>query len=394
MSIILQRIKIYNNNGNIETMTIILLIGFFMAIFLLALVMGKKNKANFDIVFFCMLGVYALTIGGTYVELFNVENNYPYPHLMNVNWLFLLLHGPLLWFYVKTLTQPVFKLKSIHLLHFAPFVLYSIIHWFNFMGLSAEEKILYLTTGAHYTKILVKIGSLAVGISSITYNIVALFLLQRHLRNIKNTFSNIENKDLKWLKTLVIASLVVFSVNVLLYNLNNFFRFSEYFAIAKIAYTFSTIYVLYIGYFGIRQGRIFTDYPIEEAHLPKVEKQSAQKDAKKNYSEIIGNLTRLMEKDQPYLDPELNLARLSNLMKTKPEHISEVLNSALNQNFFDFINKYRIEEFKLKCLSKDNRHLSIMGIAYECGFNSKAAFYRAFNKFEAMSPTAYISQVS
>jgi AraC-like DNA-binding protein len=365
-----------------------------MSLFLITLVLGKKDKAKFDKVFVGMLAVYALTIGGTYLELYNVRNDYPYPHFMNVNWLFLLLHGPLLWFYVKTLTQPIFKLKPIHLLHFAPFVFYSIFHWFNFIGLSAEEKIIYVSTGAHYTTIFVKIGSLAVGVSSITYNIVALVLLQKHLRNIKSTYSNIENKDLKWLKTLVIASLVVFSVNVLLYNLNNFFRFSEYFALAKIAYTFSTIYVLYIGYFGIRQGRIFADYIIEEAHLPKVVKQSIQIDVKKNYSEIVGNLIRLMEKEQPYLDPELNLAKLSNLMKTKPELISEVLNSALNQNFFDFINKYRIEEFKLKCLSKENRHLSIMGIAYDCGFNSKAAFYRAFNKFEAISPTAYISQVS
>lgn len=81
-------------------------------------------------------------------------------------------------------------------------------------------------------------------------------------------------------------------------------------------------------------------------------------------------------------------------MKAKPEIISEVLNSSLNQNFFDYINKYRIEDFKIKCLNKENKHLSIMGIAYECGFNSKAAFYRAFNKFEAISPTAYISKVS
>jgi AraC-like DNA-binding protein len=101
-----------------------------------------------------------------------------------------------------------------------------------------------------------------------------------------------------------------------------------------------------------------------------------------------------MQQKQPYLDPELNLAKLSSLMKTKSELISQVLNSSLNQNFFDYINKYRIEEFKIKCLSKENKHLSVMGIAYDCGFNSKAAFYRAFNKFEGISPTAYISTVS
>lgn len=101
-----------------------------------------------------------------------------------------------------------------------------------------------------------------------------------------------------------------------------------------------------------------------------------------------------MEEEQPYLDPELNLAKLSNMMGTKPELISEVLNSSLKQNFFDFINKHRIEDFKIKCLSEENKHLSIMGIAYDCGFNSKAAFYRAFNKFEGSSPSAYISKGS
>jgi AraC-like DNA-binding protein len=102
----------------------------------------------------------------------------------------------------------------------------------------------------------------------------------------------------------------------------------------------------------------------------------------------------LMKSQQPYLDPELSLAKLSHLMQVKPETLSEVLNSYLNQNFFDFVNKHRIDDFKVICLDKDNKHLSIMGLAYECGFNSKAAFYRAFNKFEGISPTAYISKVS
>jgi len=61
-------------------------------------------------------------------------------------------------------------------------------------------------------------------------------------------------------------------------------------------------------------------------------------------------------------------------------------------NFFDFINRYRIEEFKIQSILKANNHLSIMGIAYNCGFNSKASFYRAFKKFEGISPTDYIER--
>jgi AraC-like DNA-binding protein len=377
-------------------MAVVLIVGFFMSLFLFALLLGKKNKFIVDKVLLSIFAVYALTIGGTYIELYNVQNNYPFPHLMNISWLFLLVHGPLLWFYVKSLTTPLFKFKPIHLLHFVPFVFYCIFHSFNFISLSAEEKIFYVISGAQKTKILAMVGTVVIGVSTIGYNIVALILLRNHIRNIKNAFSFIEDKDLKWLKTLVIASLVVFSVNVLLYNLNYYLHFSEYFALTQVAYTFSTIYVLYIGYFGIKQGRIFVDYPTDIIeHIQKPIKQVDPRTAdNKDYSSIISKLTSLMEVEQPYLDPELNLAKLSSLMKTKPDIISEVLNSSLNQNFFDFINKYRIEEFKLKCLSKENKHLSVMGIAYDCGFNSKAAFYRAFNKFEGISPTVYISKVS
>lgn len=79
-------------------MYVILLIGVFMSLFLLVLLMGKKNKQIVDKVFLSMFVVYSLTIGGTFMELYNVNNGFPYPHLMNVNWLFLLLHGPLLCF--------------------------------------------------------------------------------------------------------------------------------------------------------------------------------------------------------------------------------------------------------------------------------------------------------
>jgi len=194
----------------------------------------------------------------------------------------------------------------------------------------------------------------------------------------------------------VIASLIVFTVNVLLFNINNYLHFAGYFQLAQIAYSFSTLYVLYIGYFGIGQGNIFAgdqDYTVEGAPSTHLQPATEEEDDS-GFAEIRYRLTGLMEREQPYLDPEITLAGLSHLMQMKSELLSEVLNGSLNQNFFDFINRYRIEDFKIRCLNKENRHLSIMGVAYECGFNSKAAFYRAFNKFEGISPTAYISKVS
>lgn len=377
-------------------MTLLLLIGFFMSLFLFVLLMGKKNKILADKVLLCIFAVYALTIGGPYIEIYNRNNDFPYPHLINNAWLFLLLHGPLLWLYVKSLTVKDFKVKHFHLLHLLPFAVFLVFHILNYLFLAADEKILLTENELFTTTVFFKIRGISIGISSIGYNIWALRLLRKHSINIENQFSNIEKIDLSWLKTLVIASLIVFSVNVSLFNINNYLHFAGFYELAQIAYSFSTVYVFYIGYFGIRQGRIFVDYPATEIEQPfePVKQDEPGTGERKDYSHIISRLTLLMEQEQPYLDPELNLLRLSNIMKAKPEIISEVLNSSLNQNFFDYINKYRIEDFKIKCLNKENKHLSIMGIAYECGFNSKAAFYRAFNKFEAISPTAYISKVS
>ena len=377
-------------------MAIILLIGFFMSLFLFAIMAGKKNKMLADKILLVMLAVYAITIGGPYIDIYNRSNGYPYPHLMNNAWLFLLLHGPLLWFYVKSLIIKNFKFRYFHLLHIFPFFVFLILHFFDFLFLTTNEKIHLIQNELFTTSVFFKIKGISIGLSSIGYNIWALNLLRKHKKNIMNQFSSIENIDLGWLRTLSLASLIVFTVNVFMFNLNNYFHFSGYYELVQIAYSFSTIYVIYIGYFGIRQGRIFVGYPITdiEQTLEPVKQDQPGTTKNKYYSEIITRLTQLMESEQPHLDPELNLAGLSNLMKTKPDIISEVLNTSLNQNFFDFINKYRIEEFKLKCLNAENKHLSVMGIAYESGFNSKAAFYRAFNKFEGMSPTAYIAKVS
>ena len=153
------------------------------------------------------------------------------------------------------------------------------------------------------------------------------------------------------------------------------------------------IYVLFLGYFGIRQGNIFInnvrgtgksgdESPLNEPGSPVITTDD----------DFIRILSRHMEEKQPYLDPEITISRLSELLDVRIEFLSEVLNSQLNQNFFDFINKYRVEEFKIQSILKANSHLSIMGIAYNCGFNSKASFYRAFKKFEGISPTAFIER--
>ena len=374
-------------------MEYVFIIGTFESIFLLLLLLGKKNKSLPDYLLGVIFMLYAISIGSVYLELQNLKNNPAYSAITNISWLFLFLHGPALWFYIKSLSDPDFRFKPLYLLHFIPFIFFSVFQYFNFISLTVPEKILFLENDLFKEMISYKITVLAIGVSTISYNSWALSLIRRRRDKLMQQYSKIEDIDLGWLNALTIAALICYSVNVALFTLDLIFHFATYKYLMFLTNIFATVYVLFLGYFGIRQGNIFIN-SMGVTRKSDVEPASNEipSPAITTDDAFIRTLIRNMEEKQPYLDSEITISRLSELLDVKIEFLSEVLNSRLKQNFFDFINKYRIEEFKIQSILKANNHLSIMGIAYNCGFNSKASFYRAFRKFEGMSPTDYIER--
>lgn len=134
-----------------KEMNYILIIGACEAIFLILLLLGKRNKSLPDLFLGIMFFVYAISNGATYIELYNIRNNFPYPVFINLRWMLLFLHGPALWFYIKCLSNPGFRYKPIFLLHFVPFLFFFGFHYFNFIHLPAAEKI-RLNQSGNYTK--------------------------------------------------------------------------------------------------------------------------------------------------------------------------------------------------------------------------------------------------
>ena len=377
-------------------MTILFPIGVFEALFLILLIAGKKKKSLPDLFLAIIFFLYALTLAGPWMEIYNYRNGYPYPVFLNISWLFLLLHGPALWFYIQSLTQPKFTFRTVYLLHILPFLFFSWIQLDTFILLPATEKIHIVQNEIFKEFTSYRLSLIAIGLSTLSYNIWALLLIRRYRLRIMQEYSRIEVIDLGWLQVLTIAAVVVYSVNVLLFNLDDIMHFASYEQLMLLAYSFATVYVLFLGYFGLQQGNIFiSTSPLKNRSISKVkEVRASASKVKSGDSDFIEKLICYMEQNQPYLDPEITLRSLSEKLKVRPEYLSEILNSSLDQNFFDFINKYRVEEFKIMRLRKDKKHLSIVGLACECGFNSKAAFYRAFKKFESLSPSDYMMKVS
>lgn len=98
--------------------------------------------------------------------------------------------------------------------------------------------------------------------------------------------------------------------------------------------------------------------------------------------------------EKPYLNTNLTLKRLANNIDLHPNKLSWLLNAEYKKNFNDFINQYRLSHFKTIALDPKNSHLTILGLAYDSGFNSKSVFNTYFKKVEGVTPKAWMTSQS
>lgn len=101
-------------------------------------------------------------------------------------------------------------------------------------------------------------------------------------------------------------------------------------------------------------------------------------------------LLEKMETEQYYLNATLSLKELADKIDLHPNKLSWLLNEKLNKNFYEFINSYRLKAFQAKALDPSYSHLSILGLAYESGFNSKSVFNHYFKKVTHQTPKAWV----
>lgn len=106
----------------------------------------------------------------------------------------------------------------------------------------------------------------------------------------------------------------------------------------------------------------------------------------------LASLRNAMAYDKLFLDPALGLTQLSNHIHISPETVTAVLHQHFEKSFDEFVNEYRVEEFKRKIFG--HHPFDIIRVAMQCGFNSQADFHRAFKYFTGMSPAEYLWQRS
>lgn len=147
---------------------------------------------------------------------------------------------------------------------------------------------------------------------------------------------------------------------------------------------FSTLtYIL--GYFAMNQPEIFK--------LPKaVEKYKDSSLTDTEMSRYKGRLNKAMEEQEVYMNPELTLGELSDIVQTNTHTLSRVINEGYSKSFYDFINEYRVKAFAKLALDDNNSNETFLALALRVGFNSKTTFNRAFKKVSGTTPRAYLKE--
>jgi len=365
-------------------------IGIFEAVFLFALIAGKKCKSLADTILGWVFFLFGLNILLSFIEYYNRQNGYPFPVFIQTTPSFILLHGPMLWFYVKVQTEQNFHFKPVHLLHFLPFVMMQIIFSATIYFLPQDVKI-QMDAAEGFKELPTYFPLLMmILLSPPLYYLWALLILRKYTRRIKNYFSRIEHIDLYWLRVLLISSLILSVIINSTFFADHFLHIAPFGLLQAASFVFVSVYVLFLGFFGHRQESLFTKLPLQRTE-PQAESDATIDKATEAF---IYNLLSLMKEKRPYLNPDLTLSVLSGEMDVTEDFLSGILNGRLNRNFFDFVNHYRVEDFKRQCRDPKNANLTLIGVAYNCGFNSKATFNRVFKKMTNLTPSEFKQNVS
>lgn len=297
-------------------------------------------------------------------------------------------YGPLLYLYVRFMTNPERKFNWLALIHFVPFIAFltvSVI--FRDVHLLKDLRNFFVPDRFISLRI---VYSASFFFSVTVYSILAFIEIRRHQKKLKDLVSYTSGKiTLNWLKILSISYYVIFLVLFILGGLNmigDFIPFDPYF----VVFAFITICSFAYSFYVIKQPAIYGEgVKVEDDDKKDTERYAKSGLKEEQAGEYLQTLIEYMEHDKPYLNRDLSIQDISEHTGIPRHHITQVLNEVYERNFFTFINEYRVKEVISRFNDSKNNNFTILAIAFDSGFNSKTTFNSIFKSQTGMTPSEY-----
>ncbi len=307
------------------------------------------------------------------------------PHLLLLNVPLLFLYGPMILLYVLFLTGPGFSLKPLHVAHLLPFIAAAVYFAVTFYFYPGDEKISMFQARTQSITFEDYFWSLSTIAYNLIYLVIAVVALQKHTNRIQQVFSNTEQINLQWLQFLLMGLIGLFLLNSV-FDILYLAGLAGETGLTIMAVA-GTILIYMIGYRGLAQPEIFTFQ--EPAARAGKETSSGLGLTVDQTERLSSRIEQLMQKEKPYLDPSLTIRDLADQADIPDYKLSAVINDHFDKNFFEFVNRYRIEEAKHRLQDPDYENFTILAIANDVGFNSKSSFNTAFKRFTQMTPSQF-----
>lgn len=297
--------------------------------------------------------------------------------------------GPLICFYIKSITNVPFRWKRKDLYHFIPVFLYVIymltLYVYDSIQVGFSETQNGKLMEALHWKYLDTFIIVLMNVSLLLYLVFSIYTYNQYRNSINQAFSNTYSIEFRWVRNFLYAFLFLLIYSALQSIIDGF--------ITDLWYTHvwwyhlcSLLIALYLGVTGLYTDTSYLNGFNSDA-FSSLESNSIKEENKHKIA--VQKLELYIHEKRSYLDPDLTLSQLSKELSMFPGQLSEIINSGIGKNFNDYINYYRVEAVKNALVSEKYDHFSLLAIAEDCGFNSKATFNRVFKKMTGTSPSEY-----
>ena len=356
------------------------LIGFFLSVILSFTKIGDRNSKIFIGSF---IGANALFILDFVMYASNLQ--FKFPHVYRMSSSVALLFGPLLYFYFKSLKKD-FRIKILDWIHFIPTAIL-IIFLIPLYTQSSIDKIKLMLYSSNHQKMF-DYAIFIMKIASLTFYAYCIWKIQFPKETVQKP--NIQAIN-KWSKSLFRIHLV-FIVCYAFYGIAAYIIYSDISSfIYHLQIAIMCLIVIYIAYMSFVQPNIFRSehVSLKDKLFSEKYKNSGLTEALSN--ELKENLIKLLIEEKIYRKSDISLELLSQKLNTTRHNTSQIINEHFHMNFFELINKFRINE-AVKILEEDaHGNLNIIDIAYEVGYNNKVTFNKAFKKETNLTPSEFIN---
>jgi AraC-like DNA-binding protein len=331
----------------------------FMAAFLLALTIGMANGM------ISLLGLYDT-----------------WPALAILMGSVVLAYHPLFYLYIRAITDKNRRGTLLDVLHGVPFLL-GVFVWGIHLSLGDGGPILsgpigFVVRSPWFFVLIVAV------LQSIVYITSIIRLIREHSARIKAAYSTIDRINLGWLRRRLVVYVAIWAVGLLMIAVVKF-ESRAIVMVGQIVAFLTALNTFVTGYRAMLQPEIYFG-PIETGPSRRYERSSL---IPENAALYKTRLLELMEREKSFLDPEITLPKLAQALDIPVAHLSRVINELLGQNFYEFINRYRVEDAKRRLASPDSGREKLIAVALDCGFNSLATFNRVFKELAGRTPSDY-----